>query len=433
MAVGKNNYLSVSASLLYYGGVRFSGSTMKILTFTTLFPNSEQQDHGIFVENRLRHLLASHQVVAEIIAPVPWFPFASRVFGRFARVGRVPRREQRHGLSVRHPRYVSIPKIGMHLAPLLLYLGARRAAKQLLAEGHEFDLIDAHYFYPDGVAAVLLGNELGKPVVITARGTDINLIADFPLPRRMILWTARRAAAVVTVCEALRTRLIELGANGTEIRTLRNGVDLVRFRPCERDDARRRYGVDGTAPVLLSIGHLIERKGHHLVIEALARLPSARLLIAGDGPERPALERLATRLGVAGRMRFLGRLAHDALATLYSAADVLVLASSREGWANVLLEAMACGTPVVASKVWGTPEVVADPVAGLLVERRTADAFAAAIARLLAAAPPRPATRLYAERFSWDATTEGQLVLFRDILMRKEFRHELAERRSTAP
>src|SRR5260370_30187802 len=102
---------------------------MKILTFTTLFPNSEQPDHGIFVENRLRHLLGSHQLVAEIIAPVPWFPLTNRAFGRFARLARVPWREHRHGLSVRHPRYISIPKFGMHLAPLLLYLGTRPAAK----------------------------------------------------------------------------------------------------------------------------------------------------------------------------------------------------------------------------------------------------------------------------------------------------------------
>ncbi len=409
---------------------------MKILTFTTLFPNNEQQDHGIFVENRLRHLLGSQQLVAEIVAPVPWFPLANRAFGRFARLARVPRQEHRHGVRIHHPRYLSIPKIGMHVAPLLLYLGARRAAKRLQAEGYGFDLIDAHYFYPDGIAATLLGHELGKPVVITARGTDVNLIGDFALPRRMILWAARQAAGIITVCEALRTRLIELGVDGAQIRTLRNGVDLVRFGPRDRDDARHKYGVAGTAPALLSVGHLIERKGHHLVIEALAQLPTARLLIAGDGPERVALERLATRLGLAERVRFLGRVAHDELAEIYSAADLLILASSREGWANVLLEAMACGTPVVASNVWGTPEVVADPAAGLLVEARTGDAFAAAIARLLAAPPPRAATRLYAERFSWDATTAGQLALFGEILARESPRqpsHRAAARGSTAP
>jgi len=388
---------------------------MKILTFTTLFPNTEQPNHGVFVENRLRHLLGSQQLVAEVVAPVPWFPWTSRAFGQFARFARVPRQEDHRGLSVCHPRYLSIPKIGMHLAPFLLYLGARRAVQHFLAKGFAFDLIDAHYFYPDGVAAVLLGREFGKPVVITARGSDVNLIGDFPLPRRMILWATRQAGGVITVCEALRARLIELGADGTHIRTLRNGVDLIRFHPRDRDSARRKYNVDGTAAILVSVGNLVEHKGHDIVIAALKQVAGARLLIVGDGPERGALARLAARLGVAERVRFLGQLPHDALTEIYVAADVLVLASSREGWANVLLEAMACGTPVVASKVGGTAEVVTEPAAGRLVGERTAEAFGAAIVDLLATAPQRAATRCYAERFSWDATTEGQIELFCEI------------------
>jgi teichuronic acid biosynthesis glycosyltransferase TuaC len=148
----------------------------------------------------------------------------------------------------------------------------------------------------------------------------------------------------------------------------------------------------------------------------LALIPGARLLIVGDGPERAALEHLAIRLNVGERIQFLGRVAHERLPEIYSAADILVLASSREGWANVLLEAMACGTPVVASDVWGTPEVVAGKAAGRLVKDRTGAAFAEAIRHLLALPPRREETRAYAEGFSWDATTAGQLALFREIL-----------------
>ncbi|MBV9521550.1 MAG: glycosyltransferase family 4 protein [Alphaproteobacteria bacterium] len=389
---------------------------MRILTFTTLFPNFEQPSHGIFVENRLRHLLGSGALTAKVVAPVPWFPSRSEAFGAYARLARMPRQEMRHGISVLHPRYISIPKIGMHLAPFLLYLGARRAIKRMIAQGDAFDLIDAHYFYPDGIAAALLGREMGRPLVITARGTDINLIAEYPLPRRMILWAVKQAQGVITVCEALKTRLVELGAEPGRIHVLRNGVDLDGFRPCARDMVRREHDIGTEAPLLLSVGHLIERKAHHLAIEALALLPEARLLIAGEGPERAALETLAVNRNVAGRVRFLGRVPHERLPEIYSAADVLILASSREGWANVLLESMACGTPVVASDVWGTPEVVADPAAGILVKERTGSGFADAIKRLLSAPPRREATRRYAERFSWNATTEGQLALFRRIL-----------------
>jgi glycosyltransferase involved in cell wall biosynthesis len=392
---------------------------MKILTFSTLFPNQEQPSHGIFVENRLRHLVGSGEVEAKVVAPVAWFPSGNPRFGEYARLTRVAASETRHGIAITHPRFVTLPKVGMHAAPLLLYVGVRRAVREVLRRGYDFDLIDAHYYYPDGVAAALIARELGKPFVVTARGTDINLIADYPLPRRMILWTAQQAAFSITVCEALKTRMVELGADGGKIRALRNGVDLVHFHPCDRAAARQTYGIDGVAPVLLSVGHLIERKGHNFAIEAAARHPSARLLIAGDGPERSALEALVARLGVGERVRFLGRVSQAELPAIYSAADTLILASSREGWANVLLEAMACGTPVVASDVWGTPEVVAEPAAGLLVKERSGAAFGEAVARLLKDLPAREATRRYAEGFSWDATTRGQLALFREIVARR--------------
>jgi teichuronic acid biosynthesis glycosyltransferase TuaC len=387
---------------------------IRTLTFTTLFPNGVQPVNGIFVANRLSHLLATGEVTTRIVAPVPWFPFTAARFGSYATFAAVPRTERRLDSPVVHPRYPLIPKIGMSLAPALLYAGARGAVAAVLRSGFDFDLIDAHYFYPDGIAAILLGKTFGKPVVITARGTDINQIADFRLPRQMILWAAQEAAAVVTVCQALKDRLCEIGAAPDHIHVLRNGVDLQLFRPQDRAALRLQYGVTGQ--VALSVGHLIVRKGHDLVIRALVELPEVTLLVAGEGPERGALAALAASLGVAGRVRFLGQIAPAELAGIYAAADVLVLASSREGWANVLLEAMACGTPVVASDVWGTPEVVTERVAGRLVRPRTGAAFAAAIAGLLADPPDRAATRAYAERFSWDDTTAGQLALFRSIV-----------------
>lgn len=389
----------------------------RILVFSTLYPNAAVPQHGVFVENRLRHLLSGGQVTADVVAPSPWFPASNAAFGTYARLAKVPRREIRHGIDVSHPRFLALPKVGMTVAPALLYAGARSALRRLQRQGRDFDLIDAHYFYPDGVAAVLLGREFGKPVCITARGTDLSLIPDHALPRRMIVWAAEKAAGLVTVCQALKDRLVELGVSADRIRVLRNGVDLAQFRPLDRQTERRRLGVDGTTVV--SVGSLIERKGHHLVIEAIKTLPDVTFLIAGEGPERAALEALAKRLQVSGRVRFLGQIPHDQLAGLYSAADVSVLASSREGWANVLLESLACGTPVVATNIWGTPEVIAVPEAGALVPERTAPAIAGALRGLLAALPDRAATRAYAERFSWDATAQGQLDLFREILARR--------------
>ncbi len=390
---------------------------MKIHTFSTLFPNTQKPGHGIFVETRLRHLTASGKVQARVVAPVPWFPLKSARFGDYAQYAKVPDSEMRSGLRVLHPRYPVIPKIGMNLSPLLLARAVRPVIARMIDEGYDFDLIDAHYFYPDGVAAAMLGKYFNKPVVITARGSDITLFPRYAVPRRLIGWAAGRAAGIITVCNALRDELLTLGVDPAKVVSLRNGVDLKLFQPFEpaqRDAVRQRLGLDGFT--LLAVGHLVPVKAQDMAVAALPQLPGVRLLIAGNGPNRGMLLQLAQELHVADRVTFLGAVPQAELRDYYGAADALVLPSEREGWANVLLEAMACGTPVIASRVWGTPEVVAEPEAGLLMSERSPQALAEAVGALRASYPDRAATRRYAERFSWDDTTAGQLALFSRVL-----------------
>jgi glycosyltransferase involved in cell wall biosynthesis len=387
---------------------------IKLLTFSTLYPNPVVPQHGVFVENRLRHLLASGRVQSRVVAPVPWFPFSSPMFGEYAGYANLPKTEARHGITIDHPRYLVVPKIGMNWTPATMAATALPLIKKIIADGYDFDILDAHYFYPDGVAAVRIAQAIGKPVLITARGTDINLIPQYVKPRAMIKWAADNANAMVTVCQALKDGLVELGVAEERVTVLRNGVDLQLFTPpANRDELRASLGITGRT--ILSVGHLIERKGHHFVIEALSALPDVTLLIAGQGTELERLKRVAAEEGVSERVQFLGSVPHAELKKYYGAVDMLVLASSREGWANVLLEAMACGTPVVATKIWGTPEVVAAPEAGLLVEQRTGAALAAGISALYDNLPDRTATRRYAEKFSWDDTTQGLLSLFERV------------------
>jgi teichuronic acid biosynthesis glycosyltransferase TuaC len=382
---------------------------LKLLTFSSLFPNAAAPSHGIFVETRLRELMRNGRVACTVVAPVPWFPSTNARFGEYARFARAPREEMRSSVRVLHPRYLVVPKLGWYVTPFLMALAARATIARVIEEGFDFDLIDAHYYYPDGVAAALLGRWFRKPVVITARGTDINLIPGHTLPRKMVLWAERQAAASITVSQALKDEMVRLGVHENRVVTLRNGVDLERFAPLPRADARARLGIEGR--VLLSVGHLIERKGHHLVIEALVRLPEWRLVIVGAGPMEAALKALAQRLGVADRVRFEGAIDQSLLPSYYSAANVLVLASSREGMPNVVLEALACGTPVVATPIWGTPEVVAAPVAGRLTRARDAESIVAAVNDLSRNLPEPSQVREYAERFSWDATTRGLMEL----------------------
>jgi teichuronic acid biosynthesis glycosyltransferase TuaC len=253
------------------------------------------------------------------------------------------------------------------------------------------------------------------PVVVTARGTDVSLIPQFPRPRRLIQGAIAEAAALIAVSAALKEALVEIGAPEAKVTVLRNGVDTGLFHP-PADRAKIRAALGVTRTLLISVGLLIERKGHHRTIEAMTQLPDFELIIAGEGPERDRLNALITRSGLADRVRLFGARPHADLPSLYGAADASVLSSSREGWANVLLESMACGTPVVASPIWGNPEVVRAPEAGVITRENTPDGIVEGVRRLFAALPSRAATRAYAEEFSWDETTAGQLALFRRVI-----------------
>lgn len=390
---------------------------IRLAVVTSLYPNSEQTRHGIFVEERLRHLTASGAVEARVVAPVPWFFSSHERFGRYAKLARVPAREIRYGIVVEHPRYLVIPKIGMMLSPHTLARAAGPVLAQLRRDGFDFDLIDAHYGYPDGVAGSMLRAHFKRPVTITARGSDITVIAPKKGPGRQIRRAFDRSEAVITVSRSLAAKIGDLGLRPRRLLTLRNGVDLARFKPLDRDAIRKELGVQG--PLWLCVGHLVEIKGVHIAIEALASVPAAQLMIVGDGPEHDALAQLAAELGVTDRVYFVGAKTHDELTHYYNAADALILASSREGMPNVMLEALACGTAVIGNAVDGIPEVVTGPPAGRLLKTRDAASVVMAWQSLAdneLDPEGRAERRRYAEQFSWDATTNGQIALFDEIL-----------------
>lgn len=387
---------------------------IRTLLFSTLYPSSVRPGHGIFVETRLRELLESGQVQTKVVAPVPWFFSKHARYGDYARLASTPLRETHHGIDVLHPRYFLPPKVGMTIAPFLLAMGAVPAVKRLLDEGFDFDLIDAHYYYPDGVAAAMLARHFKKPFSVTARGSDINLISRHLIPRKLIQWAGSRAHASIGVSGALSQAMAEVGIPSATLMTLPNGVDLDRFHIEPQASARIELGWP-VAPTLLFVGNLVENKGPHIALEALTLLPEFRLVVAGEGPQQQALEVLAQRRNLSARVQFLGRVEQDQLARCYSAADILVLPSSREGWPNVLLESMACGTPVVATKVGGIPEIVTTPHAGRLMSERTVTSLVEAVTELWQHVPTRSAVRSCAGGCSWQNTTQAQVILFSRI------------------
>ncbi|SIS47655.1 glycosyltransferase family 4 protein [Neptunomonas antarctica] len=393
---------------------------MKILTISTLYPNNIDHKHGIFVENRLRKLRERHPAIESVvIAPVPWLPSFIKGIEEYEKYRGISKEETRNGIKIYHPRYLVVPKIGMLLTPFFMAISLVLAVRQLKKDGFVFDLIDGHYFYPDGVAIAIAHIFLKIPFVCTARGTDINLIPKQYLPKKLIQYVFRKSEHLMAVCQALKDEMVAIGADENKITVLRNGIDLEKFKfsdDNEQSKLKDKYGLTGK--VILSVGGLVERKGHYLVIEAIASIEGATLIIIGDGVDLKDLKQQVTDLKLEERVIFTGALQQEALIEYYGLADAMVLASSREGWANVLLESMSCGSPVVATKVWGTPEVVTSRDAGILVDR-SVESIRSAIVDIFDTPRSRVSTRSHAEKFTWDSTSDGQFEIFKDKINNK--------------
>lgn len=378
------------------------------MTFTSLYPSVARPRHGIFVETRLQQLMREFPIEARVIAPVPWFPFTSPRFGAYARFAATPRREAReNGLAVTHPRYLMLPKVGVSFQPASMARAARGDFEALQRTGWQADLIDAHYLYPDGVAAAMLAERLKLPFVMTARGTDVNVLAKLPGPGRRIRAAAERAQAVITVSQQLKDTLVSLGVDSAKLVVLRNGVDLDVFGIEVQAASRARLGLPPQGTLLACVGNLVPEKNHALAIEALTELEGHRLVIVGDGPLRRDLAATAQRLGVADRVIFRGAMPQRELRHLYASADVMLLTSTREGWPNVVLESLACGTPVVSVDVGAVREMISDDRVGRIVPGADPHALAAAVIDLRRTPAAREQVRGHAAQFDWASVSRG--------------------------
>lgn len=377
-----------------------------IVVLSSLFPSQIQPGAGLFIRERMFRVGA--RIPISVVVPTPWFPLQGllRWLKPHFRPG-APRYEKQSGVDVWFPRFFSIPGVLKGLDGWLMALGAYPTLHRLKSEGR-LDIIDAHFAYPDGYAASLLGRWLQVPVTITLRGTEARHVEDARLGP-LLLQALRRAARVFSVSESLKKLVVARGATPAKIEVVGNGVDTVRFSPRDRARARATLGLSATAPVLISVGGLVPRKGFHRVIELLPQLlqkfPDLIYLVVGgpsaEGDNRAELEHQVADLGLQNTVRFLGPRPPEALADVLSAADVFVLATSNEGWANVFLEAMACGLPVVTTDVGGNREVVREESLGMVVPFGDTQALAAALAEALERSWDRGVIRRYAEANSW--------------------------------
>ncbi|MCW3835918.1 glycosyltransferase [Sphingomonas canadensis] len=374
---------------------------LRVLTLATLFPDASRPNFGIFVERQTLSLARRGDVEIRVVAPVGIPPWPLSRHPRYRALAGLPDRERWKGIEVHRPRFLNLPGTGGRFHARMV----ARAAEPVIAairRSYRFDILVGEFSYPDGPAVVALAERFGVPCSFTARGADISHWAHQPATGAQIVAASRRASGMLAVSDALRDEMIALGMPGDRIRQNTTGVDLSRFAPRDRAAARRALGVAG--PLVASVGALIPRKRHDIAIDAVARLPGVSLLIAGTGPEQGRLQARIDRLGVGDRVRLLGAVPGEAMPELLGAADVMALGSESEGLANVWMEALACGTPVVVPDVGGARQLLTAPAGGRIVAR-TPEAFADAIAATLAS-PPAPAdVRALAEPFTWEANS----------------------------
>ena len=392
---------------------------VKVLTFTTLFPNNVQPNHGIFIMERMKR--AADYCDLKVVAPVPFFP-PLKMNSKWYSHSQVARKIQFPEFEVHYPRYFITPKIGMIFYGLFLFLSTIGMVRRINKK-FNFDIIDAHYIYPEGLTAILLGKLFRKKVVLSARGTDINLYPKFPLIKKQIIYTLNKADKIISVCQALKDTMVKLGITPNKIKVVPNGVDINKFYPIDRNEARKRTQLPGKKKIILSVGHLIERKGFHFIIEALAILKRKNgsgncplLVIVGEGEYRISLEKQISDLSLESDVMLIGSKSHDQLNDWYNACDLFCLASSREGWPNVLFEALACGKPVVATNVWGVSEVLKSKHYGILVEKQDPLEISKALDEAMTIVWDEKSIIRYAQKHTWNSVGESVYRVFTDVM-----------------
>jgi len=392
----------------------------RVLVLSSTFPSQVQPIHGVFVKERIRAVSELPGIDLRVISPVPYFP-PIRAFKRWYPLSQIPSADLIDGLAVTRPRYFLPPKIGGYWHPKLMSLGISRAVARMF-HSFPFDLIDAHFAYPDGVVAAMLGKKYGRPVVITGRGEDIARFPRLPVIGPAIRWALASATKLVAVTEEIGRMMEAEGVDPTKITVIRNGVDAAKFEPLPREKARARLGLPQDKRLIVSAGYRLEIKGFHILIDAIPRIrevfPDVLVAIVG-GQARWGLdytseiERHIRENRVEQYVLMPGARPPDEMPLWYSSADLFALLSSREGSSNVLMEALACGLPAVGTAVGGIAEILRDPRLGLLAAERDAPSVAGSLIEALAREWDRRGIRTVMEGMSWERTA----LAVRDVWM----------------
>jgi len=336
---------------------------LKILAISYLFPNCNQPNHGIFVLNRLKAM--SKYADVTVINPIADSPVHKKI-SKFAHLESIPELENIAGINVYHPRYFSIPG---HLKSIEVLTYRRAVQKVLNKIGYDFDLIDLHWTFPDLPCGNWLSKKINKPFNVTLRGMEAFHLQDSGLRKRIVAYYLKKAHKVISLSEEMARKADELSNTAAKTVVIRNGVDTDKFYYLDQNECREKLSLPRNEKIILGVGALIHRKGFDLVIkglEAVIATPSLEntkfYILGAQGPEgdyRKELNQFIEQHNLQQHVVFVGAVDNSELITWYNAADVFCLASRGEGSPNVLTEALACGTPAVATNVGSVPEIMA--------------------------------------------------------------------------
>lgn len=391
----------------------------KILALSYLFPNRVRPNYGIFVLNRLKAIKKYCDI--KIIAPVPKFPFMG-IFPRFNKFSLIPREEVMGSLHVLHPFFFTIPRF-LKCLDCFTYFLVTIPVIHKMRKSFDFDIIDAHWVYPDILTAYICSKIYRKKFIVTVRGLEALHLKEQGLRKKILDFLLNKADYVITLSSELKALVEDIGVNKQKVSVILNGVDSSTFVLLDREEARKSVNIPTDKKVIVTVGSLLMTKGHHKIIEVLPALSkefeTELYIIGGVGPEgndRKKIKNLVNTLKL-NNVHFVGQISHSNLVYWYNAADIFCFASFREGCPNVIMEALACGTPVVASNVGAISDMVDTDVKGYIFDLNIVNDLENKIRTAFKTKWDRHAIKNLINNQTWDRCAKQVLEIYGRVLM----------------
>jgi teichuronic acid biosynthesis glycosyltransferase TuaC len=392
---------------------------MKILSISHMFPNQINPNYGVFVKERIKYI--SKQLNLITVAPLPYFP-ANHFFEKYSGLNRVEKKENYDSLQVYHPKYFCIPKYLKFLDGYFYFYSLNNFIDNIL-NTFDADLLDLHWVYPDAFAGLNWARRHKKKIVVTIRGNESICYFEKSLRKKMLINTLKCVDHIISVSSDLKQKIVEkYGIDENAVTVIPNGIDDCKFYAINKEKARRKNGLELDKQYVLSLCRLSEEKGLEYLLRAFSRIKRDNniLLMVGDGPLEKRLKDLSQKLNISNRVKFIGAVSHDETIWWYNAADVYCLPSLWEGCPNVIIESLACGTPVVATQVGGIPDLIPDKKFGYLVPPGNDGELADALSKALVNDWERTEIARFGASNTWQNVADSVIKVFKRVLNKGE-------------